>query len=260
MKVNKNWWKNFFNEVYLITDARSVCNSNLTCREVDLAEKMLDLNKNDRILDLCGGNGRHSLELSKRGYKDITVLDYSSYLIRLGKDLAKKSDLNVKFIKRDARFTKLKSGDYSVVFIMANSFGYFPNDKENLRVLKEINRLLKKGGRLLLDLTDASYVKNKLKPASWHEANEDVIVCRERKYSKGLVKAREMVVSKKTGIIRDGYYCERIYSKEKIYSLLRNAGFKKVFVRKNLSLHKVKKKDRDYGFLNSRMFVTAVRN
>ena len=64
-----------FDETYLITDARSVCDEHLTCKEVDLLKHVLGLEKSFSILDLCGGQGRHSLELSRRGFQDVTVLD-----------------------------------------------------------------------------------------------------------------------------------------------------------------------------------------
>ncbi|MFC1666300.1 class I SAM-dependent methyltransferase [Candidatus Omnitrophota bacterium] len=257
MGTKKEWWKDFFNEIYLITDARSVCDKRLTQREVDLLEDTLGLNKTDRILDLCGGHGRHSLELARRGYRDLTVLDHSDYLIKLGKRMARKSGHRIKFRCCDARFNDLRNGDYSVIFIMANSFGYFSEESQNLRILKETHRLLKTGGRLLLDLTNPSYVKNDLKPFSWHEATKDVIVCRKREISRDIIKAREIVISKKKGLVRDGYYCERLYSKSRISNFLRDVGFKAPAVKTDVALHEKRK---DYGFLSSRMIVTAVKS
>ena len=256
MRVKKEWWKGFFNETYLITDARSVCNADLTRQEVDLVEDVLRLKKKDKVLDLCGGHGRHSLELARRGYSDLTVLDYSGYLIKMGKRMAKDAGTDIRFICADARATRLKRDDYSTVFIMANSFGYSIDEKENLRLLKEVYRLLKSGGKLLLDLTDPDYVKNNLRPISWHEANEDIVVCRKREIDKDVIKAREIVISKKKGLIRDGYYCERLYSRDEIYKLLKYAGFKDISAKRKISLHK---KKRDYGFLTSRMIITAVK-
>lgn len=257
MKVKKDWWKDFFNEIYLITDARSVCNNTLTRQEVDLIEAVLDLDKNDKILDLCGGYGRHSLELAKRGHRNLTVLDFSNYLIKLGKKMAKQAGLNIKFLCRDARYSGLKNDDYSIVLLMANSFGYFPDERENLRVLKEIRRLLQRGGKVLLDLTDPDYARQHLKPLSWHQADKDIIVCRKRKLRGDIIKAREIVVSKKRGLLRDGFYCERIYNEDKIARLLKAAGFKNLSIKKNLALHKKKK---DYGLMSSRMFVTTVKS
>jgi D-alanine-D-alanine ligase len=36
IKVDPDWWKTLFDEVYLLTDARSVCDARITRREVDL--------------------------------------------------------------------------------------------------------------------------------------------------------------------------------------------------------------------------------
>lgn len=256
MKVNKDWWKRFFNEIYLITDARSVLNPALTRQEVRLIEGTLQLNKADEVLDLCGGCGRHSLELARRGHRNLTVLDFSDYLIRLGRKMARQAGLKVKFLRRDARYSGLKNESFSAVMVMANSFGYFPDEKENLRILQEIHRLLKAGGRMLLDLTDADYARKNLKPFSWHRANKDVLVLRHRQLQGDIVKAREMVISKHRGLLRDGFYCERLYNNDKIARLLKRAGFKSLSIQNNLSLHKARK---DFGLLTKRMLVAAVK-
>ena len=41
--VDPEWWKTMFDEVYLITDARSVCDETLTGREVDVICELLPL-------------------------------------------------------------------------------------------------------------------------------------------------------------------------------------------------------------------------
>ena len=71
IQVDDNWWQDLFDEIYLLTDARSVCDEKLTGQEVDFLIETLVLDKSASILDLCGGHGRHSLELSRRGFKDV---------------------------------------------------------------------------------------------------------------------------------------------------------------------------------------------
>ncbi|MFC1577302.1 class I SAM-dependent methyltransferase [Candidatus Omnitrophota bacterium] len=256
IRIRKDWWKDFFNDVYMVTDARSICDKELTRREVDLLETTLGLNKRDKLLDLCGGYGRHSLELGRRGYRNVSVLDYSDYLIRLGKRMAKKTGLDIKFYRSDARSTGFGNDSFTAVAVMSNSFGYFPRDDDNLRILKEVRRILKKGGRLLLDLADPEYIKRNLTPVSWHEAQKNIIVCREREMKGDLVRAREIVLSKKDGLIQDKTYCERLYGKKKIVSLLKNAGFHNISIRKRIALHK---KKYDYGLLLSKMIITAIK-
>ena len=62
------WWRTLFNSLYLETDRN-------TATEVDLLVRSAGLEVNDRILDLCCGQGRHVLELAKRGYRSVTGVD-----------------------------------------------------------------------------------------------------------------------------------------------------------------------------------------
>ena len=88
--VDPDWWKTLFDEVYLITDARSVCDDGLTNREVDVICELLPLDFDHKILDFCGGHGRHTLELYKRGFTNCTLLDYSKKLIDVAETKAVK--------------------------------------------------------------------------------------------------------------------------------------------------------------------------
>ena len=103
--VNPDWWKSLFDEVYLLTDARSVCDREVTRREVDVVCELLPLQPEDRILDLCGGHGRHSIDLAARGYRNCTVLDYSQTLLEYGRKTAKTMAQPVAFIQGDATAT-----------------------------------------------------------------------------------------------------------------------------------------------------------
>jgi D-alanine-D-alanine ligase len=254
VQVNPDWWKTLFDEIYLITDARSVCDEELTCREVDFLELVLKLDKSSPILDLCGGQGRHSLELSKREFKDVTVLDYSAFLINLGRERAQREGLTTKFVQGDARDTGLLDQRYRFIMIMASSFGYFIDEREDRKVLLEAFRLLMPEGILLLDLPNREYVVKHFSSWSWHEANQDIVVCRQRTRVKDMIFCREMVISKGRGLIRDGTYCTRLYSPKKITGLLSSVGFSPIDIQKGFISHKYKG---DYGSMTNRMIVIA---
>ncbi len=253
-KVNPDWWKTLFDETYLITDARTVCDDGLTCREVDFLEQVLKLERSCPILDLCGGHGRHSLELSRRGFGDVTVLDYSQILIDLGRDMAQRDGLNTLFMRRDARDTGLPGGRFRIIIVMASSFGYFVDEGENEQILREAFRLLAPKGLLFLDLPHREYMLENFAPQSWHEANEEIVVCRKRRLDEDVVYGREMVISKAKGIIRDATYCTRLYSPEKIKAMLTSAGFALVTIQKDFVSHAEKG---NYGLMTNRMIVIA---
>jgi D-alanine-D-alanine ligase len=252
--IRPDWWKTLFDEVYLITDARSVCDEALTRREVDFLEGYLALRRSDRILDLCGGQGRHSLGLAKRGYQRLIVFDYSEVLIKTGKACADRASLPIQFLRGDARETGLASGAFDLVLLMANSFGYFPDERDNMKILREAYRVLALGGTLLLDLIDSDYAISNFRPVSWHEATEDIVVCRQREMDNGLLRVQEIVLSKSRGMIRDATYCERIYQEETICEILEDVGFRDISAVKNFSSHTL---PGDYGCMTNRMIVTG---
>jgi len=252
--IRPDWWKTLFDEVYLLTDARSVCDQALTCREVDFLETYLSPQKSDRILDLCGGQGRHSLALASRGYQRVTVFDYSETLIRIGQQYAARARVPVRFLRGDARETGFAEGSFDLVLIMANSFGYFPDQRDNIKILMEAYRVLSPGGTILVDLIDAEYVIRTFRPDSWHEASEDICVRRRREVENGLLRVRETVLSKTQGIVRDATYCERIYREQDMYGILHEVGFRDIASLKNFSPHAL---PGDYGCMTNRMVVTG---
>ena len=256
IQVDDNLWQELFDEIYLLTDARSICDEKLTCQEVDFLEETLDLDKSASILDLCGGQGRHSLELSRRGFMNVTVLDYSRYLVDLGGKRAKQEGLNTVFIQGDARNTGLPGQSFKVIIIMASSFGYFVNEDENKRILNEAFRLLMSEGTLLLDLPNRDYVLQNFTPFSCHKVNEDITVSRERELRGDIVYSREMVISPKRGCIRDKTYCIRLYSPEKLSDLMYSVGFSSILCKKDFMSRQA---EGDYGCMTNRMIVTAKR-
>ncbi|MBF0449926.1 MAG: class I SAM-dependent methyltransferase [Candidatus Magnetomorum sp.] len=253
-QVHTDWWKNIFDELYLETDARSIGNSELTRFEIDQIEKAFCLDKTSVILDLCGGQGRHALELSRRGFQKITVLDYSPILIQKGSEQAKKEHLNVQFIQSDARKTCLRSGCFDMVLIMGSSFGYFEKNAHNIQILKESLRMLCKEGSLLLDLPDKDYVLNSFKPVSKHQATEDMWVRRDRQLTDDIIFCQEHIYSEKKGSLRNNCYCTRLYSPEQITQLLDQAGFSEI----SIWDHFVQRDNEgDFGSMTNRMLVEA---
>lgn len=254
IEVDPDWWKTLFDEVYLVTDARSVDNEDITRQEIDFFTSLLSMQPHHRIIDLCGGHGRHALELCERGLRDCTVLDYAQPLLDVGARHAAEKRQPVKFIQGDARHTALSSGTFDHVLILGNSLGYISEPDADLHILKESRRLLRSRGRLLLDVTDGEAAYAKITPQAWHEIGDDVVVCRQREIKDGRVRAREMVLSKNQGIIRDKTYCIRIYSADDLSALVARAGFDEVQVHSGASAFDRKQ---DVGCMNHRLVVVA---
>jgi D-alanine-D-alanine ligase len=254
INVDPDWWKSLFDDVYLMTDARSVCNDNLTRGEVDLFCRLIPLEHGDRILDLCGGQGRHSLELSRRGFTRCTVVDYSQILIDNGIRSAASCQLPVRFIRGDARKLDMETAYFNHVMILGNSLGYVQDAEADDQILKESFRVLQPGGWLLLDVTDGSAVRERFLPNAWHEIGDDLVVCRQRELREDYVCAREMVMKKSGGMIRDRTYGMRLYDAGSLKDLVSRCGFELVQAHTNFSPMEIKG---DLGFMNYRILITA---
>ena len=255
--VKKDWWKTLFDDIYLITDARSVGDDDITRREVDLICELLALDPQHRILDLCGGQGRHTFELCARGFGGCTLFDYSQTLVDLARQRAEKENIPIKILQGDARVTGLPGGSFDAVCIMGNSLGYISDSDADSLILREAGRVLATGGKILIDVADGDFIRESFRPAAWHEIGDDTVICRQRELHRKYLNTREMVLSKKKGMVRDESYSIRLYDKTSLHNLVEEAGFSDIEIIKNFSVHQLKG---DYGFMNNRMIAVAINN
>ncbi|MDF1537052.1 MAG: class I SAM-dependent methyltransferase [bacterium] len=254
IKVHPDWWKTLFDDIYLKTDARTVCNEELSRREVDIILDLLPVESGHHIADLCGGQGRHSLELARRGRGECTVVDYSPHLVEVGRSSARHLNLPVVFVQGDARETGLPGDRFDYVLILGNSLGYLPHDDDDGRIMAEAWRLLQPGGHLLVDVADGDRVLEQMAPNTWHEVDDDLVVCRQREIGDGRVKAREIIFSRRKGLVRDQSYAIRIYRPGQLKKLVVDAGFVEAVIHNDFCSHTGSE---DLGFMNMRTIVTA---
>ncbi|MGQ9625420.1 MAG: methyltransferase domain-containing protein [Anaerolineae bacterium] len=256
--VQPDWWRRIFNSIYLKTDADVVDDQLITRKEVDLFSEILRLSKEDKILDLCCGQGRHSLELARRGFQNVEGLDRSHYLIQKAKAQAKKEGLNVKFREGDARKLPYPPDTFDVVMILGNSFGYFETVHDDMRVLKEVFRVLKPWGRLLIDVADGEYLRENFQPRSWEWIDKKHFVCRERSLSldRQRLISREVITHVEKGIIVDQFYAERLYTREGLKEILKTASLNDITIHGAISPDS--QRNQDLGMMERRIIATSV--
>ena len=254
----QDWWRSLFNSLYLKTDGDVVENDHNTIREVDLMVRAAALEPNDRVLDLCCGQGRHTLELARRGFSNVFGLDRSRYLIRLARRRAKKLELAISFHEGDARRFRLPAGTFQCVAIMGNSFGYFDREEDDEAVLEAVKRALVSGGTLVMDLVNGEWMREHFERRSWEWIDQDHLVCRERSLASDGERliSREVVVHAERGVIADQFYAERLYSRERIEGLLDRVGFSTI--RFHESVQTDSTRQQDLGMMAHRVFLTAV--
>jgi D-alanine-D-alanine ligase len=253
----QDWWRTLFNSVYLQTDGDVVENSENTASDVDLLIRIAGLEKNDRILDLCCGQGRHVLELASRGFRHVVGVDRSRFLIRLAKRRAKELRLEASFHEGDARRFRLKNRNFQCVAVMGNSFGYFEREEDDLAVLKSVRRSLVSGGTVVLDLVNGEWMRDNFAPRSWEWIDQTQFVCRERSLAadgRRLI-SREVVVHADRGVIVDQFYAERLYTRDEVSQLMADAGFTEVRVHSEIETES--DRSQDLGMMAQRLVFTG---
>lgn len=228
--IDPDWWKTIFDELYLVTDARSIDDREATRREVDSLLDLVDIAPGEPVLDLCGGQGRHALELARRNLGPVTVLDYSLALLEHARNNGCGNLDSVRLCRGDSRRVGFGDQTFSHVLILGSSFGYFEEETENRAILDEAYRVLTPGGTITLELPNREYALANLAVATWHEANEDIVVCRGRTILDPGIAAREIILSRSRGLLRENRYFMRLFRPDEIEALLEQVGFSGVRV------------------------------
>lgn len=116
--------------------------------ECDFIEKEAGFDKNLRILDVGCGTGRHSIELTKRGYR-VTGIDLSENQLQRAQEKAQAEGLNIDFRKMDARKLEFDQAFDLVVMICEGGFPLMETDEMNFLILQSATRALKPGGKFI---------------------------------------------------------------------------------------------------------------
>lgn len=257
--VPREWWRHVFNELYLRTDGDVVENHANTVLDIDLVLRALPLEPDDPVLDLCCGQGRHSLELAARGLRNVSGVDQSACLISLARARALSLNAPVTFAQGDAECVSYPDASFRAVLMLGNSFGYFPDAAGDLTVLREVRRLLEPGGRFVIDLADGAWVREHFEPRSWEWVDEQSFVCRERSLSSDgtRIVCRELVTDVQKGVIADQFYAMRLYTRQELRHTLEQMGFVELTDLGQVPTHS--ERNQDLGLMSRRMFITGTR-
>ena len=180
------WYKTFYDEYYFkeyasgLTDERARKEANFINSTLNLPQAAPGATGGARILDLCCGYGRHTVELAAAGHSMVGQ-GLSATFLDLAKDAAAARNLQIQFVHADMREIPFE-GEFDAVINMFTAFGYF-DDTENQKVLDVVARALKPGGKFLIDLLNTLRIIRDFLPQSWDELSDGTIVLTQRNYN-----------------------------------------------------------------------------
>lgn len=220
--VDNGWYTQIFNEDYFRTISKS--SPRQTRREAKFIVDRLGIEKGARVLDLCCGYGRHTIELAKQGF-DMVGLDLSMVMLKKALADAQAGNQIIKFVHGDMQKLTFKAV-FDAVYNVQTSFGYF-DDLRNFKVLQGVYRALKPGGVLLIETINRDFVVEELPLRLWWKATECMLLEEiDMEHFTGVLKIKRSFVFEDSGRAPwEQNIHIRLYTPIELRAMLMRAGF-----------------------------------
>jgi 2-polyprenyl-3-methyl-5-hydroxy-6-metoxy-1,4-benzoquinol methylase len=218
-----DWWRTWFGRGYL--DLYDEVLSARTPREIDAIETLLQLRPPLRILDLPCGQGRHSIELARRGY-DVTGVDLSPYLLGVARERAIASGVHLRWRSGDMR-EPIAGQTFDLVLNLFTSFGYFEEEADDWSVIRSAAAMLEPAGRFVLEVINGERIMARFEEREWFTVGQAAVLD-QRTLDRS---ARRMVVERTVstpGETQVNVHAVRLYTGSELVGALRASGFDRV--------------------------------
>ncbi|MDA3850005.1 MAG: class I SAM-dependent methyltransferase, partial [Spirochaetaceae bacterium] len=220
--VEKEW---FEEEWFWYTFCPIMFDSDLmagTPEEVDGLLELTGLSHHSKILDLCCGFGRHSLEMAKRGLQVEGIDITESYINRARKN-AKRQNLDCSFRLGDVRTMEYKE-EFDAVVCMWNSFGYTEESDDDELILSKMRQALRPGGILLMDTPGKEVIASGFEANTWFE-RDDLKILLEYSIELNWTVLKNRWLFFKDTQMKEFQFSQRIYSALELAQMLYKQGF-----------------------------------
>jgi SAM-dependent methyltransferase len=185
---------------------------------------LLGLKPGQRVLDLCCGPGRFSLELARRGY-EVTGVDRTRSYLAEARGAARREKLRLEFVQSDMR-RFVRPHLFDAVINVFSSFGYFRKQSDDLRVCRNMYRSLRPGGRFLIETLGKEGLVRRYQCRDWSE-KDDTLVLYESVPVDGWSALEQRRILIRKGKVAEFRLWMRLYSAAELLGLLGEAGFTK---------------------------------
>lgn len=223
VEPDSEWWRSWFGPGYLALYDDYLAER--TPAEIDRLEALLALRPPLRIVDLPCGQGRHAIELARRGY-DVTGVDLSPFLLKVADERARADGVRVRWLAGDMR-QPIAGERFDVVLNLFTSLGYFADEADDRKVVDAAAAMLVPGGRFLLEVINGERLMARFEEREWFTVGQAAVVER-RSLDR---TARRMIVERTVTTPNDtevNLHAIRLYDGRDVRAILRSAGFGRV--------------------------------
>ncbi len=141
--INDRFFEGHYKEVW-----RKLIPAGLSEVECSFIEEVANLQRDDKVLDLMCGYGRHSLELGRRGYQVTAIDNLQAYVDEINM-VASAEGIPVSAATSGALEVELEQ-TYKAALCMGNSFAFF-NREDATALLQKISNHLTADGVFILN-------------------------------------------------------------------------------------------------------------
>ena len=222
--MESKWYEEFF--YGLAVDLwRQAISEDQTREEADFIADVLNVPSGGRILDIPSGLGRHTIELSRRGYR-MTGVDLSLESITEARANAENAGLAIRWIHGDMTVIDRTCGQepFEGAFCFGNSFGY-ADYETTTAFLRALNRCLIPGARFVLD---TGFAAESLMPnfpgRRWYKIG-DMYMLSEVEYNGDVSAIRTQYTFIRNGVVQTGTASYFLYTVAELKRLFGICGF-----------------------------------
>jgi SAM-dependent methyltransferase len=218
-----DWWQTWFGPGYLALYDEYLAER--TPIEIDQLEVLLGLRPPMRVLDLPCGQGRHAIELARRGYT-VTAVDLSPYMLEIAEERAREAGVGIRFARGDMR-QPLEGRRFDLVLNLFTSFGYFDVEADDRKVVLAAARMLDPAGRFVLEVINGERLMANFAEREWFTVGQAAVVERRSldRRSRTMIVERSVTAN---GNEEVSVHRIRLYAASQLRELLATTGFQQV--------------------------------
>lgn len=222
------WPVAFFDEDYLLL-YRPHFQPALTDAETRFIADALGLAPGSEVLDLACGSGRHAIGMARLGHR-VTGLDFNARYLEIAAADAAAAGVSVTWTPGDMRELG-SSAAFDAVYSYFSSFGYF-DDVGNERVLAGVARVLRPGGRFLLETVNRDWLLTHPQQRTWSQRDDGALLMEETALElvASRVVSRQILLDPQGGTRLTKEFFLRAYSAAELSALMRRHGLEPIAV------------------------------
>jgi SAM-dependent methyltransferase len=215
-------WDAFFSDFYLRAYADDE-RSEEAAGQALAAARLTGCPEGGELLDVPCGFGRHSIPLARAGYR-VTGVDRSEVLLAEARQRAG-GGAAPRLVRADYRELPFAGASFDAAINLFTSLGYL-GDEEDTRALAEIGRVLRPGGRLVLELMHRDRLVADFREQDWRAMGEARLLLEQRTFdaAAGIAQVTQTLVDGAGGR-ESRSYSIRVYTATELLAMLAAAGF-----------------------------------